>query len=589
MTRREGLALGDGFFLPLEAVTQTFAILARRGRGKTYTASVLVEEMLRHHQRVVVIDPVGVWWGLRSSADGTGPGFPVVVLGGEHADLPLEPGSGELVGDLVVDQELAVVLDLSNMRKTEQRKFLTPFLETVYRRNRDPLHLVVDEADAFAPQKASGDAQPLLDAVDDFVRRGRARGLGVTLITQRPAVLAKDVLTQTEVLIALQTTGPQDRRALDDWISQHDTGGHRDEFLADLASLPIGTAWVWSPSWLDEFRRVNVRRRTTYDSSATPKVGQRASRPTGYASVDLDALRKSMAGLVERTENDDPVRLRDRIAELERRLVSSGISDEERAHIADLTERLAQRETEVATLRSALASAADLAHTHANSVNELAGTQAPTGPTSTGAADDRGKAGPVSPRPADVRGPDREMRGRPRPTEPTNGDGTVLRAGARRMLRELATFHPSALTRAQLATLSGMSVTGGTFATYLGNLRSVGYIDTTGGDVRATASGVEAAGDVPAAPATVAEVAGKWRATLRAGARRMLDVVVEAMPDEVGRGELAAAVEMEPTGGTFATYLGNLRSAGLVTTDRGTVRAGPALTLAAAAEVSSPT
>jgi len=34
----EGLTLGPGLVLPVEAVTETFAILAKRGAGKTYTA-----------------------------------------------------------------------------------------------------------------------------------------------------------------------------------------------------------------------------------------------------------------------------------------------------------------------------------------------------------------------------------------------------------------------------------------------------------------------------------------------------------------------------------------------------------------------
>ena len=77
----EGLTLGPGLVLPVEAVTETFAILAKRGAGKTYTAAVLVEEMMSAGLPVVIIDPVGVWWGLRSSADGTAEGLPVVIFG----------------------------------------------------------------------------------------------------------------------------------------------------------------------------------------------------------------------------------------------------------------------------------------------------------------------------------------------------------------------------------------------------------------------------------------------------------------------------------------------------------------------------
>ena len=58
------LRVADNLTLPAEAVTQTFAILAKRGVGKTYTASVLTEEMLKAGLQVVVADPIGVWWGV---------------------------------------------------------------------------------------------------------------------------------------------------------------------------------------------------------------------------------------------------------------------------------------------------------------------------------------------------------------------------------------------------------------------------------------------------------------------------------------------------------------------------------------------
>ena len=54
------LRLADGFELPLQAVTETFAILAKRGSGKTSTAVVLAEEMIGAGQQALIIDPTGV-------------------------------------------------------------------------------------------------------------------------------------------------------------------------------------------------------------------------------------------------------------------------------------------------------------------------------------------------------------------------------------------------------------------------------------------------------------------------------------------------------------------------------------------------
>ena len=93
MTQRT-LHLAKNLTLPLDAVTQTFAIFGKRGSGKTNGATVLVEELLKAHLPVVILDPVDAWWGLKASFDGKGPGFPVYVFGGAHGDLPLEPSVG---------------------------------------------------------------------------------------------------------------------------------------------------------------------------------------------------------------------------------------------------------------------------------------------------------------------------------------------------------------------------------------------------------------------------------------------------------------------------------------------------------------
>ncbi len=111
------LHLSKDLSLPIDAVTQTFAFLARRGAGKTYGASKLCEEMLGVGAQVVVLDPVGNWYGLRLGADGKSKGLAIPVFGGLRGDIPLEPGAGALVADLVVDRELSVVLDVSMFRK----------------------------------------------------------------------------------------------------------------------------------------------------------------------------------------------------------------------------------------------------------------------------------------------------------------------------------------------------------------------------------------------------------------------------------------------------------------------------------------
>src|SRR5574337_106535 len=104
------MKIGD-LNLPESAVTETFSFLACRGAGKTNAGRVLAETFFKHKLPFVAIDPVGAWWGLRSSRDAKGPGLPIPIFGGKHGDVPLGKDGGELVADLVIEHRFSCVLD----------------------------------------------------------------------------------------------------------------------------------------------------------------------------------------------------------------------------------------------------------------------------------------------------------------------------------------------------------------------------------------------------------------------------------------------------------------------------------------------
>src|SRR5688572_14264452 len=151
------LRISESLSLPLDLVTESVSIRAIKRMGKSYTARKITEQPYGAGQQVVIVDPKGDWWGIRSAANGRDPGLPIVILGEEHGDVPLEVGSGELVANLVVRERVSILLDLSSFRKHQVSTFMTDFLETVYRLKakeefRTPMMLIIDEADAIAPQ-----------------------------------------------------------------------------------------------------------------------------------------------------------------------------------------------------------------------------------------------------------------------------------------------------------------------------------------------------------------------------------------------------------------------------------------------------
>lgn len=565
------LRIAPTLSLPIDAVTQAIAILARRGAGKTYTASVLVEEVVKARQPVVVLDPTGAWWGLRSSADGEKAGLPVVILGGEHGDVPLEAAAGKVIADLVIDHPGAYVIDLSGFEsKAAEQRFAGDFLERLYRgkaTKRDALLVVVDEADTFAPQRPGPEQTRTLGALESIVRRGRIRGLGVVLITQRAAVLNKNVLTQVEVLVAMQTTGPQDRAAIDEWIKGNGTPEEREAVLSSLASLERGEAWFWSPSWLRILERIRIRRRETFDSSKTPEAGEQAIAPRTFATVDLEALGERIRSTVEQAKANDPAALRRRINELETQVriqtevIAAGPQTVvERVEVPvlngkvdELLEGIGRIETygqSLSVVATAIRDAIDrVSPTPLTGQAERAPRGVPARP-----ATDRGESAVATlVRPAPSRTP-----------APTIQDGDTSLGKAERQILATLASRPDGLTKVQLSLLSGYSIKSSALPNGLGRLRALGLVSKSGEPIYATDEGIAQAGDVEILPPPGPALVAYWRGRLGKAEATVLDVLVASAPDDVGKAELADRSGYSLTSSALPNALGRLRSLGLV-------------------------
>lgn len=555
------LHLSSDFTLPVEAVTQTFAILAKRGVGKTYTASVMAEEMLKAHQSIIALDPTGAWWGLRSD-------FPVVIFGGEHGDLPLEESAGDVVARSIVDNRFPAVIDLSLFRKGQMIRFMTAFAETLYRLNREPLHLFVDEADAVAPQGRSygGEENRMLGAMEDIVRRGRKRGIGCTLITQRPSVLNKNVLTQCEVLVAMRLVHPRDIDAVMEWVNVHGDPKLASEMRENLPSLDVGEAWFWSPGWGDFFRRAKIRRRETFDSSATPKPGDTIRKPKQMAKVDLDALGESIRQTAAQAKENDPKELRRQIAELKKQLAAKPEGT-----------KIVEKVVEVPVLKNGQLNRTEGILSRLEKIGEKTLTEAAElrrliAPSKTGLIPPAHR----QPSPAHREIPQKpaaEVRLKNRPileSRPASQDR--IPDGERRVLTAI-TQHQGGVTREQLTVLTGYKRS--SRDTYLQRLRAKDFIQD-GPTIVATSAGVEALGtDFEPLP-TGPDLREYWLTRLPEGERKVLEVMIQHYPDSVDRESLDTATGYKRS--SRDTYLQRLSARQLVSTPtRGTVRASDEL------------
>ena len=561
------IRLAESLQLPENAVTQTLACIGRKGAGKTYLASLIAEAMLNIRAQIVVIDPVGNWWGLRVASDGKSKGKDIYIAGGERGDVPILPDSGQRFARLVVEKGISMVLDVSSFRQNERKRFAADFAEEFFhlkKSQRSAVHLFVEEAQLFAPQRTGPDELRMLGAFENIIRLGRNYGIGATMISQRPQSINKEVLSQVECLCVLQVNGTHERKALEEWVQE---AGADRKLVGELPGLGRGEGYVWSPAWLRVFQRVKFGEKTTFDASATPEVGK-VTEAARVASMDIDALRSSLEDIVAKVQQNDPAFLRKRIAELER-AASTTVNPRIEKELARITEELQTAHSKIQELQVMAGKDRDLARRLQGYVDALVKIQV--------AAEDLEPLKPLQEFHIDVT----PLRLKPeslwpRPSEPAmkatlNGN---LRLGARRMLAVLCQWFPSARTEAQLAAQVQMKRTGGTWAAYKSDLTKGGYVQIQNGMWYATEKGRAYLGsDIPETPATTEEVVNLWGPKLRKGAREMLDVLVSRRGHIVDRADLGKAVDMEPSGGTFAAYLSDLKQAGLIIVDRDGVRA----------------
>lgn len=570
---------------PDDATSSTFGIVGQRGTGKSSAAAVIVEELARAGSRVVVCDPTGVWYGLAHA--GRGPGIEkTIILGGEHANAPLEETGGAVVADMVLNADYSVVvLDMKLLRKGAQVRFMADFLEALYHGNRESLMVVIDEAGRFAPQalREKGYAIRLLGAIEDVVKLGRARGLGCILVEQRVAHISKSVFEQIETLISFRLMGPNDRKALSSWIEAQGDPALEKEAMNAITKAKTGVGLVWSPALLNYFGVVHFKLPTTFDSRRTPRPGERTRAPGERAPVDLEALTKKMSETIQRAKENDPKALREELAKLRSQKPEPVVVAPPKEALDALTKERRAVEAAVNDLTKAMGGLALAANVIAEAVwpwqmkqqyGALRDVREHPRPPEAGLGFAHvSKIGSI------------EIPARPRVARSLTkaldddfgavrrGDRALSGSGEKRILSALV-LHGTAISRADLAVVSVMKASGGSFGTYLSRLKVAGHIEIQGDNVYLTPAGKKAAGIV--LPCGPAEVAAAWRPKFGGGAGRIFDFLY-AQREPSTRDEVATAVEMSSDGGSFGTYLSRLRSAGAVVERDGLVEINPLL------------
>lgn len=567
--------------VPQDAVTQKIAFLGRTGSGKSYAADKLIELMLYIRAQVVIVDPVGIHYGLRLDASGKRPSrYQIPVLGGLHGDIPLEPTAGALIADLIVDRGISAVLDISQMTTSEQTRFALAFATRFYQRKKSSpsaVHLVLEECQEMVPQNPmrGGEEPKMLNAFERLIKLGRNFGIGVSLISQRPQEVNKKALNQTEFLLAFQMTGPQEKKSIKSWVAEK--GLDVEDLDQVLPKLKVGHAHAWSPQWLEISEVVAIHRRTTFDASSTPKVGARAAVVRPLKPIDLKHLRTDMAATIERAKADDPKLLQAEIRTLKAELAKKG-------HRAPLVETKTitkvkpvrvpfVKPRQIRAMKGFIAAAKD-ASTAAQTMErivlkiERAGSEVI-----------RLEKTPLAAKPSLFRAPEEvveSLQNRVREMKATAVrrvsreapkakvlvmDEKDLGKGARSVMIAIAQY-VDGVNDGQLAVLTGYKRS--TRDAYISRLKSAGYVDRSNGQTTVTQAGLEWLGEDFEPLPTGEALQEYWLAKLPEGEKRILECAILRFPGAVKKDHLEDLTGFKRS--TRDAYISRLLKKRVVTT-----------------------
>lgn len=304
-----------------DIVGNSLALLGITGSGKTNTAAVLIEELLTQGLPLTIVDIEGEYYGLKQS-------YELLVAGrSEHAELEVTPDNAASLAELSLQRSISLILDLSDYSQEEQFTFLLAYFTRLWEvagKERKPYQIVLEEAHEFIPQ---GVRTPLKQVLTRIALRGRKRGLGIILASQRSAKVEKDVLTQTSLLFLHKVVHPTDMRVYDELVPL--PAKEVDTLVTGLQKGQVIVVSNHVP------RVVQMRLRHTFHAGATPEFGV-VVQPE-LRKVDATMLQELQAMIQDEKHEGSTVEGKQarRIKELETLLAARD------AEIARLQERLA--------------------------------------------------------------------------------------------------------------------------------------------------------------------------------------------------------------------------------------------------------
>jgi hypothetical protein len=540
-------------------------VTGKTGSGKTSTAKRLIEELYGYHPidqwhadlpRTCILDPIkSDWWGITLDSNGKDPALPFVILGGPHGHVPLSDTAGTAIGELVASGRLPMsILDMSLFKMGGLQRFYCDFAEAIFRNNKRPLNLVVEEAHEFAPKERSGIGAENMAVYwsKKLATAGRSKGIRMIACTQRTQSLHNAVMGSLETLLAHRMTYPADVDPVIDWVQRSIGKSEAKAIGSAMSQLINGEAFVCHAG---KVVRWHFAKMQTFDNTKTPDGTETDAAPP---PVDRKQLLEIVGDAVKEAEENDVTTLKARIKHLEIANLAKNlgpvvdISADLRAEY-DRGYQSGHAEGKADALRAGQAVLFGLRDRLKEEINNLFGPSAAIPPTS-GKTESRPSPSPT-PLPRDPRAVVARV-------DTARGGG--VGAGAKRLIETVQRFYVDGAPGfewSQLRILSGMRA-GGYFNTAKSEAVASGLLDVDNGLVKPTF--LSASAKRPRRE----DLREIWISKLGELGGQIFHHVLESKVTTTR--ELQEALDKKP-GGYWNTHMAAVRDAGLIESRGGKV------------------
>jgi len=237
--QRDEFTLADDFSFPLEFIYQVSFVTGMRGSGKSWTAGVLMEEFERLGLQFVCFDPLDAH-GHLSTLEGI---------------EKISPKTNESINCTKLVNQLkesssSLIIDISNLTLDAQQEMVADYCESlIHAKMGKGLLTIFEECQDFVPlQKRNPATAPIIR----LCKLGRALGYGVCMVTQRPAAITKEALSQASTYIIHNVMQTRDLIAIKDQISYGTDKERIDKLVDGIAFAQSGECIIYSPEFLKD-------------------------------------------------------------------------------------------------------------------------------------------------------------------------------------------------------------------------------------------------------------------------------------------------------------------------------------------------